>query len=109
MSSSSEILIIGAGVLGLATAVELTVRGRRVTVVDPGGDNASSVAAGMIAPALECALENVTRERADLLRDHPGADRLSAGMSGDLEQAVAAGATHVRGGSAILGSRPPAR
>ena len=69
MSSSSEILIIGAGVLGLATAVELTVRGRRVTVVDPGGDNASSVAAGMIAPALECALENVTRERADLLRD----------------------------------------
>ena len=62
MSSSSEILIIGAGVLGLATAVELTVRGRRVTVVDPGGDNASSVAAGMIAPALECALENVTRE-----------------------------------------------
>lgn len=44
-----------------------------------------------------------------LLRDHPGADRLSAGMSGDLEQAVAAGATHVRVGSAILGSRPPAR
>jgi len=69
VSSSSEILIIGAGVLGLATAVELTVRGRRVTVVDPGGDNASSVAAGMIAPALECALENVTRERAELLRD----------------------------------------
>lgn len=47
--------------------------------------------------------------RADLLRDHPGADRLSAGMSGDLEEAVAAGATHVRVGSAILGSRPPAR
>ncbi len=69
MSSSSEILIIGAGVLGLATAVELTVRGRRVTLVDPGGDNASSVAAGMIAPALECALENVTRERAELLRE----------------------------------------
>ena len=69
MSSSSEILIIGAGVLGLATAVELTVRGRRVTVVDPGGDNASSVAAGMIAPALECALENVTRDRAELLRE----------------------------------------
>ncbi|MFN3536031.1 MAG: NAD(P)/FAD-dependent oxidoreductase [Brevundimonas sp.] len=69
MSSSREILIIGAGVLGLATAVELIRRGRRVTVVDPGGDNASSVAAGMIAPALECALENVTRERAELLRE----------------------------------------
>jgi pyridoxal phosphate enzyme (YggS family) len=42
------------------------------------------------------------------LRDaHPGAGWLSAGMSGDLEQAVAAGATHLRVGSAVLGSRPP--
>ncbi|RNI24215.1 YggS family pyridoxal phosphate-dependent enzyme [Flexivirga caeni] len=41
--------------------------------------------------------------------DHPDADWLSAGMSGDLEQAVAAGATHLRVGSAILGSRPLAR
>ena len=41
--------------------------------------------------------------------DHPEADQLSAGMSGDLEQAVAAGATHLRVGSAILGSRPTAR
>jgi pyridoxal phosphate enzyme (YggS family) len=44
--------------------------------------------------------------RQDFLAGHPGADRLSAGMSGDLEQAVLAGATHVRVGSAILGSRP---
>jgi pyridoxal phosphate enzyme (YggS family) len=36
---------------------------------------------------------------------HPGATVISAGMSEDLEQAVAAGATHVRVGSAILGSR----
>ncbi len=38
---------------------------------------------------------------------HPGAVWISAGMSGDLEQAVAAGATHLRVGSAILGQRPP--
>lgn len=38
--------------------------------------------------------------------DHPGADVLSAGMSNDLEDAVACGATHVRIGSAILGKRP---
>ncbi|MBZ5733353.1 YggS family pyridoxal phosphate-dependent enzyme [Nocardioides sp. TRM66260-LWL] len=44
-----------------------------------------------------------------LLADHPGAVRLSAGMSGDLEQAVAHGATHVRVGSAILGPRPEVR
>jgi pyridoxal phosphate enzyme (YggS family) len=44
--------------------------------------------------------------RRDLLVDHPGAGWLSAGMSGDLEEAVRAGATHVRVGSAVLGPRP---
>jgi hypothetical protein len=38
---------------------------------------------------------------------HPGAGWISAGMSADLEAAVANGATHLRVGSAILGSRPP--
>jgi pyridoxal phosphate enzyme (YggS family) len=45
--------------------------------------------------------------RADFLTHHPAASRLSAGMSGDLEQAIRAGATHVRVGSAVLGSRSP--
>jgi pyridoxal phosphate enzyme (YggS family) len=44
--------------------------------------------------------------RAGFLADHPQATRLSAGMSGDLEQAVEHGATHVRVGSAVLGPRP---
>lgn len=35
-------------------------------------------------------------------------DTLSMGMSGDFPQAIAAGATHVRVGSAIFGARPPA-
>jgi len=39
--------------------------------------------------------------------DHPGATWVSAGMSADLEAAVANGATHLRVGTAILGSRPP--
>ena len=38
---------------------------------------------------------------------HPAATMVSAGMSGDLEQAIAAGATHVRVGTAVLGARPP--
>lgn len=42
----------------------------------------------------------------DLRAAHPSADRISAGMSGDLEQAVRHGATHVRIGSAVLGPRP---
>jgi pyridoxal phosphate enzyme (YggS family) len=40
-----------------------------------------------------------------LRRAHPRADWISAGMSGDLEAAVAHGATHVRVGSAVLGDR----
>jgi len=39
----------------------------------------------------------------------PGAKSLSAGMSGDYEEAISHGATHVRVGSSILGSRSPHR
>ena len=46
---------------------------------------------------------------ADLQQDHPEADALSAGMSADLEAAVAHGATHLRIGSDILGPRPSLR
>ncbi|MCX6433617.1 MAG: YggS family pyridoxal phosphate-dependent enzyme [Actinobacteria bacterium] len=41
----------------------------------------------------------------DLRTRWPDADRISAGMSGDLEQAVAHGATQVRIGGAVLGQR----
>ncbi|MDN5767504.1 MAG: YggS family pyridoxal phosphate-dependent enzyme [Humibacillus sp.] len=48
------------------------------------------------------------RDVADGIRArHPDATWVSAGMSADLEPAVAAGATHLRVGTAILGSRPP--
>ncbi|CAB4769106.1 unannotated protein [freshwater metagenome] len=39
------------------------------------------------------------------IQQFPEANQLSAGMSGDFEQAIAHGATHVRIGSSILGSR----
>jgi len=44
---------------------------------------------------------------AELRAHHPQAVAVSAGMSGDLEAAVAAGATIVRVGTALLGHRPP--
>jgi pyridoxal phosphate enzyme (YggS family) len=53
-------------------------------------------------PAFERLADVAARVRAD----HPAAEELSAGMSGDLEQAVAAGATLVRVGTAIFGDRP---
>lgn len=57
MTSSCDIAVIGAGVLGLSVAAGLRVRGQDVCVIDPGGPNASSVAAGMIAPAMESLLD----------------------------------------------------
>jgi hypothetical protein len=52
----------------------------------------------------------VLREVARGIRqDHPTATWVSAGMSADLEAAIAHGATHLRVGSAILGSRPSLR
>ena len=41
-----------------------------------------------------------------LRRTHPTATVMSAGMSDDLEAAVKHGATHLRVGTALLGSRP---
>jgi uncharacterized pyridoxal phosphate-containing UPF0001 family protein len=46
---------------------------------------------------------------AGLRRDHPGATAVSAGMTGDLEQAVRHGSTAVRVGTALLGARLPGR
>lgn len=49
-------------------------------------------------------------EVAERVRErHPQARILSAGMSADLEAALAAGATHVRVGTALLGNRPARR
>jgi len=77
----------------IAAAQHLTLRG--LMAVAPLGVDPSAAFAELAAVA-----------RA-LRADHPAADWISAGMSADLEAAVANGATHLRVGSAILGSRPP--
>ncbi|HEX5566864.1 MAG TPA: YggS family pyridoxal phosphate-dependent enzyme [Streptomyces sp.] len=61
--------------------------------------------AGRPAAAFERLREISTGLRANA----PAANMVSAGMSADLEEAVAAGATHVRIGSAVLGVRPKLR
>jgi hypothetical protein len=83
----------------LAAAVEAAgdLRLRGLMAVAPLGEAPAPVFARLAAI------------RRDFLVDHPAADWLSAGMSGDLDHAVRAGATHVRVGSAILGSRPPVK
>jgi hypothetical protein len=44
---------------------------------------------------------------AEVVAVSPAAKMISAGMSGDLDEAIAEGATHVRVGTALLGGRPP--
>lgn len=54
MNAAREILIIGGGVIGLAIAIELKLRGAGVTVVSRNGQQASTLAAaGMLAPFAE--------------------------------------------------------
>ncbi len=83
-------------VVALAEQVAATqgLRLRGVMGVAPLGEDP--------APAFERLAELAAQVR---LLD-PSASWVSAGMSGDLEQAIRAGATHVRIGSAVLGRRP---
>jgi hypothetical protein len=53
------------------------------------------------------AFNDLARRSAELRQKHPDADWISAGMSEDLESAIAHGATHLRVGSALLGRREP--
>ncbi|MFD6422741.1 YggS family pyridoxal phosphate-dependent enzyme [Streptomyces sp. NPDC060198] len=62
--------------------------------------------AGPYAGRQRAAFERLMEISSRLRRDHPAANMVSAGMSSDLEDAVAAGATHVRVGTAVLGVRP---
>jgi len=53
------------------------------------------------------AFARLARLATELRTSYPEAVIVSAGMSGDLEAAVEHGATHLRVGTALLGSRPP--
>lgn len=59
--------------------------------------------------APEAAFERLAGVAARLRAAYPEATAVSAGMSADLEPAIAHGATHVRIGSAVLGTRPKLR
>jgi pyridoxal phosphate enzyme (YggS family) len=88
-ASPDEIPALADGVAGLPG-----VRLRGLMAVAPRGEEPGPAFARLAALA----------ER--LRADHPAATVVSAGMSGDLEEAVAAGATLVRVGTAIFGERP---
>jgi pyridoxal phosphate enzyme (YggS family) len=64
----------------------------------------------MVVPPVQAEPEKAFSEVAELAQrfrqEFPMAQSLSAGMSGDYEIAIAHGATHIRVGSQILGTRP---
>jgi uncharacterized pyridoxal phosphate-containing UPF0001 family protein len=81
-----------------------------VPAPDRAGARPAEVPA-LAAPGVDPApvFERLAASSARLREEHPRASWISAGMSGDLEAAVAAGATHVRVGSRLLGPRPRSR
>lgn len=78
---------------GLASAVSSPLVLRGVMAVAPLGMDPAE------------AFQRVAEAHARLLLDHPTATSRCIGMSDDFEAAIAAGATHIRVGSALLGPR----
>lgn len=94
------------GVMGVAPLVE-TPQPRSAAAADVADvADADDEHAARVAHAAREAFERLRAVAAELARGREGVDIVSAGMSADLEQAIAAGATHLRVGSAILGPRP---
>ena len=55
MTPHYDVIVVGAGAIGAACARELAAHGRRVLVVEQGGDRGQAwrAAAGMLAPQIE--------------------------------------------------------
>ena len=65
------------------------------------------MAVGPLGVDPEIAFADLAQINQGFVSDFPNAKYLSAGMSGDFESAILHGATHIRVGSSILGSRSP--
>lgn len=70
VQSGARIAVAGAGAFGSAVALRLARAGFKVTVFDPAptGDNASGVAAGMLAPVSEALFDPASRDHLALMR-----------------------------------------
>ena len=55
MTASCDVIVVGGGPVGAACARELTLAGRSVLMLEPGGDRGQAwhAAAGMLAPQIE--------------------------------------------------------
>ncbi|MCE3293710.1 MAG: YggS family pyridoxal phosphate enzyme [Arthrobacter sp.] len=93
---------------GGAAPADVALLAERVEATD-GLQLAGVMAVAPLGADPERAFAKLADISARLRADHPAAVGISAGMSQDLESAIRYGATHLRIGSDILGSRPAVR
>jgi pyridoxal phosphate enzyme (YggS family) len=97
----------GAGRGGAAPAGVAGIAARLAEA--PGLELAGVMAVAPLGADPLPAFDLLARISDGLRSEHPQAAAISAGMSGDLEAAIQAGATHLRIGSDVLGPRPSLR
>jgi pyridoxal phosphate enzyme (YggS family) len=90
---------------GGVNPVDLMAFAERV-LASPGLELVGLMGVGGLDTAPEREFERLALLSNQLQQLAPSADRLSMGMSGDFEAAIAYGATHLRIGTAITGIRP---
>ena len=101
MVRTSDVVVVGAGVIGLACAWRLAQDGAQVALLDDGGPAASDVAAGMLAPVTESSIAEP-----EMLRLGIAALRRFPSFVDALEAAGAAPVGLRREGTLALGLTP---
>lgn len=87
MTAAPDVVIVGGGVVGAACAREIAMGGRRVRLIERGGQSGEAwrASAGMLAPQIEVPVDDVLfelgiagrefyRQQAEVLRDTTGTD-----------------------------------
>jgi PLP dependent protein len=101
-----EVSVDGDPARGGAVASEVPALAEALAA-EPGLVLAGVMAIAPLGMAPREAFAMLLETAATVRAIRPAATVVSAGMSGDLEDAIAAGATHLRIGTALLGDRKP--
>ncbi|MBV9092389.1 MAG: YggS family pyridoxal phosphate-dependent enzyme [Streptosporangiaceae bacterium] len=103
-----QVSLDGDPARGGAVAAEVPLVAEALAA-EPGLVLSGVMAIAPLGMAPSDAFARLRDSASDVRAVSPAATVISAGMSADLEEAVAAGATHLRIGTALLGDRPRVR
>lgn len=99
VAPAGRVVVVGAGVIGLATAFELACSGAECVVVDPApGRGASWAAGGMLSPASE-----VAPGEAPLVSDLRAAARCWPSFAARVQEASGIGVDYAATGTILVG------